>query len=250
MILGVNVDHVATLRQARLGIEPEPVMAATLAILGGADGITIHLREDRRHINDRDLVMLKSFVPVELNLEMAATAEMLGIAKKTKPDLVTIVPEKRKELTTEGGLDVKVNKKALKEAIKRIKGSGIKVSLFINPLETDVEVSKETGADMVEIHTGAYANAKGDFLDKELMRVQNAASKARDVGLVVNAGHGLNYRNVTKIVEIEGVRGLYIGHSIISRAVLVGIERAVREMKDLINTSIISQAGNKGPFAP
>jgi len=143
-----------------------------------------------------------------------------------------------------------VNKKALKEAIKRIKGSGIKVSLFINPLETDVEVSKETGADMVEIHTGAYANAKGDFLDKELMRVQNAASKARDVGLVVNAGHGLNYQNVTKIVEIEGVRGLYIGHSIISRAVLVGIERAVREMKDLINTSIISQAGNKGPFAP
>ena len=250
MILGVNVDHVATLRQARLGIEPEPVMAATLAILGGADGITIHLREDRRHINDRDLVMLKSFVPVELNLEMAATAEMLGIAKKTKPDLVTIVPEKRKELTTEGGLDVKVNKKALKEAIKRIKGSGIKVSLFINPLETDVEVSKETGADMVEIHTGAYANAKGDFLDKELMRVQNAASKARDVGLVVNAGHGLNYQNVTKIVEIEGVRGLYIGHSIISRAVLVGIERAVREMKDLLNTSIISQAGNKGPFAP
>ena len=241
MILGVNVDHVATLRQARLGIEPEPVMAATLAILGGADGITIHLREDRRHINDRDLVMLKSFVPVELNLEMAATAEMLGIAKKTKPDLVTIVPEKRKELTTEGGLDVKVNKKALKEAIKRIKGSGIKVSLFINPLESDVEVSKETGADMVEIHTGAYANAKGDFLDKELMRVQNAASKARDVGLVVNAGHGLNYRNVTKIVEIEGVRGLYIGHSIISRAVLVGIERAVREMKDLINTSLISQ---------
>jgi len=250
MILGVNVDHVATLRQARLGIEPEPVMAATLAILGGADGITIHLREDRRHINDRDLVMMKSFVPVELNLEMAATAEMLGIAKKTKPDLVTIVPEKRKELTTEGGLDVKVNKKALKEAIKRIKGSGIKVSLFINPLETDVEVSKETGADMVEIHTGAYANAKGDFLDKELMRVQNAASKARDVGLVVNAGHGLNYQNVTKIVEIEGVRGLYIGHSIISRAVLVGIERAVREMKDLLNTSIISQAGNKGPFAP
>ena len=250
MILGVNVDHVATLRQARLGIEPEPVMAATLAILGGADGITIHLREDRRHINDRDLVMMKSFVPVELNLEMAATAEMLGIAKKTKPDLVTIVPEKRKELTTEGGLEVKANKKALKEAIKRIKGSGIKVSLFINPLESDVEVSKETGADMVEIHTGAYANAKGDFLDKELMRVQNAASKARDVGLVVNAGHGLNYQNVTKIVEIEGVRGLYIGHSIISRAVLVGIERAVREMKDLLNTSIISQAGNKGPFAP
>jgi len=241
MILGVNVDHVATLRQARLGIEPEPVMAATLAILGGADGITVHLREDRRHINDRDLEVMKSFVPVELNLEMAATAEMLGIAKKTKPDLVTVVPEKRKELTTEGGLDVKANKKALKEAIKRIHGSGIKVSLFINPSESDVEVSKETGADMVEIHTGAYAGAKGDMRDKELMRVQKAVFKARDVGLVVNAGHGLNYLNVSRIVEIEGIRGLYIGHSIISRAVLVGIERAVREMKDLINTSLISQ---------
>lgn len=243
MILGVNVDHVATLRQARLGIEPEPVMAATLAILGGADGITIHLREDRRHINDRDLEVMKSFVPVELNLEMAATAEMLSIAKKTKPDLVTIVPEKRKELTTEGGLDVKANPKALKEAIKRIKGGGIKVSLFINPLESDVEVSKETGADMVEIHTGAYANASGDVRDKELMRVQKAVYKARDLGLVVNAGHGLNYQNVSRIVEIEGVRGLYIGHSIISRAVLVGLERAVREMKDLIITSFISQAG-------
>lgn len=243
MILGVNVDHVATLRQARLGIEPEPVMAATLAILGGADGITIHLREDRRHINDRDVEVMKSFVPVELNLEMAATAEMLDIAKKTRPDLVTIVPEKRKELTTEGGLEVKANKKALKEAIKRIKGSGIKVSLFINPLESDVEISKETGADMVEIHTGAYANARGDVRDKELMRVQKAVFKARDVGLVVNAGHGLNYQNVSKIVEIEGMRGLYIGHSIISRAVLIGLERAVREMKDLINTSIISQAG-------
>jgi pyridoxine 5-phosphate synthase len=242
MILGVNVDHVATLRQARLGIEPEPVMAATLAILGGADGITIHLREDRRHINDRDLEVMKSFVPVELNLEMAATAEMLSIARKTKPDLVTIVPEKRKELTTEGGLDVRANKKELKEAIKRIKGSGIKVSLFINPLENDVVASKETGTDMVEIHTGAYANAKGDLCDKELMRVQKAVFKARDLGLVVNAGHGLNYQNVSKIVEIEGMRGLYIGHSIISRAVLVGIERAVREMKDLVNTSIISQA--------
>jgi len=244
MILGVNVDHVATLRQARLGIEPEPVMAAGLAILGGADGITIHLREDRRHINDRDLGVMKSFVPVELNLEMAATAEMIGIAKKTVPDLVTLVPEKRKELTTEGGLEVRANKQSLREAIKRIKSKGIKVSLFINPLENDVEASKETGADMVEIHTGAYANAKGDLRDKELMRVQKAVYKARDLGLVVNAGHGLNYQNVSKIVEIEGMRGLYIGHSIISRAVLVGIERAVREMKDLINTALISRAGH------
>jgi len=241
MILGVNVDHVATLRQARLGIEPEPVMAATLAILGGADGITVHLREDRRHINDRDLEVMKSFVPVELNLEMAATAEMLNIAEKTKPDLVTIVPEKRKELTTEGGLDVKANKKALKEAIKRIKGSGIQVSLFINPSENDIELSKEAGADMVEIHTGAYANAQGNTREKELLRVQKAVLKAWEFGLVVNAGHGLNYQNVSRIVEIEGTRGLYIGHSIISRAVLVGIERAVREMKDLMNASIMTR---------
>ncbi|MBS1115567.1 MAG: pdxJ [Nitrospirae bacterium] len=241
MILGVNVDHVATLRQARLGIEPEPVMAATLAILGGADGITVHLREDRRHINDRDLEVMKSFVPVELNLEMAATAEMLNIAEKTKPDLVTIVPEKRKELTTEGGLDVKANKKALKEAIKRIKGSGIQVSLFINPSENDIELSKEAGADMVEIHTGAYANAQGNTREKELLRVQKAVLKAGEFGLVVNAGHGLNYQNVSRIVEIEGTRGLYIGHSIISRAVLVGIERAVREMKELINASIMTR---------
>jgi len=241
MILGVNIDHVATLRQARLGIEPEPVMAATLAILGGADGITVHLREDRRHINDRDLEVMKSFVPVELNLEMAATAEMLNIAEKTKPDLVTIVPEKRKELTTEGGLDVKANKKALKEAIKRIKGSGIQVSLFINPSENDIELSKEAGADMVEIHTGAYANAQGNTREKELLRVQKAVLKAGEFGLVVNAGHGLNYQNVSRIVEIEGTRGLYIGHSIISRAVLVGIERAVREMKDLINASIMTR---------
>ena len=241
MILGVNVDHVATLRQARLGIDPEPVMAATLAILGGADGITIHLREDRRHINDRDLDLMKSFVPVELNLEMAATAEMIMIAKNKKPDLVTIVPEKRKELTTEGGLEINANKKALKEAIKRIKGSGIKVSLFINPSENDVVLSYESGADMVEIHTGAYANEKGDLCEKELMRVQKAVLRAGELGLVVNAGHGLNYQNVTRIVEIEGIRGLYIGHSIISRAVLVGIERAVREMKDLINSSLITR---------
>ena len=239
MILGVNVDHIATLRQARLGIEPEPVMAASLAILGGADGITVHLREDRRHINDRDLDLMKSFVPVELNLEMAATAEMIRIAKDKKPDLVTIVPEKRKELTTEGGLEIKSNRKALKQAILQLQGSGMKVSLFINPSETDIELSKDAGADMVEIHTGGYANAKGALAEKELFRVQKAVLKAVEVGLVVNAGHGLNYQNVSRIVEIESIRGLYIGHSIISRAVLIGIERAVKEMKELINTSLL-----------
>ncbi|RPI34410.1 MAG: pyridoxine 5'-phosphate synthase, partial [Nitrospiraceae bacterium] len=219
MILGVNVDHIATLRQARLGVEPDPVMAVTLAILGGADGITVHLREDRRHINDRDLDLLKESVPVELNLEMAATAEMLQIAKEKRPDLVTIVPEKRKELTTEGGLEIRSNKKMMKEAIKHLQGSGIKVSLFINPLEQDIEISREINADMVEIHTGGYSNQKGNSQEKELLRVVTAVSKARQIGLVVNAGHGLNYYNVSGIAGIEGIRGLYIGHSIISRAV-------------------------------
>jgi pyridoxine 5-phosphate synthase len=237
MILGVNVDHVATLRQARLGTEPDPVMAATLAILGGADGITVHLREDRRHVNDRDLDLLKQIVPVELNLEMAATVEMLKIAKKRKPDLVTIVPEKRKELTTEGGLEVRSAQKMLKQAIQRLKDSGLKVSLFIDPAVSDIELSRETGADIVEIHTGVYANSSGNGRVKELLRLQRAVLKATECGLIVHAGHGLNYQNVSPISEIEGIRGLYIGHSIISRAVLVGIERAVREMKDLINIS-------------
>lgn len=235
MVLGVNVDHVATIRQARKAIEPEPVMAATLAILGGADGITIHLREDRRHIQDRDLKMLKEFVPVELNLEMAATKEMIGIATQLKPDLVTLVPEKRQELTTEGGLDVKSQKKTISDSIRKIHSYGIPVSLFINPTLDDINISKQIGADMVEIHTGIYANAKGKKQEEELIRVMNAVRHALDVGLVVNAGHGLNYFNVIKIASIQGIRGLYIGHSIVSRAVLVGMERAVREMKELIN---------------
>ncbi|MEC4675912.1 MAG: pyridoxine 5'-phosphate synthase [Nitrospirota bacterium] len=235
MILGVNVDHIATLRQARLGVEPEPVMAATLAILGGADGITVHLREDRRHINDRDLDLLKSFVPVELNLEMAATKEIVKIAVKRRPDMVTLVPEKRNELTTEGGLDMRKSRKSIKNAIKTLKDSGITVSLFINPSEEDIEISKETGADMVEIHTGSYSNEKGAKQEKELLRVIKSVAKAIDIGLKANAGHGLNYINVSRIAEIDGISGLYIGHSIISRAVLVGMERAVREMKELIN---------------
>ena len=238
MILGVNIDHVATLRQARLGIEPEPAMAATLAILGGADGITVHLREDRRHINDRDLDLLRSFVPVELNLEMAATPEMIKIASKKRPDLVTLVPEKRQELTTEGGLDVRSFKKSIRNSVKTLKDRGIPVSLFINPSEQDVEISKETGADMVEIHTGGYSNEKGEMQERELVRVIAAVRKAVDIGLKANAGHGLNYINVSGIAELEGIRGLYIGHSIISRAVLVGLERAVREMKELIHRAI------------
>ena len=235
MLLGVNVDHVATIRQARKGIEPDPVMAATLAILGGADGITVHLREDRRHIQDRDLKLLKDFVPVELNLEMAATKEMVGIATKIKPDLVTLVPEKRQELTTEGGLDIKSQKRSLTDAIKKIQNMGIPVSLFINPDPEDITLSKQIGANMVEIHTGMYANTRGRKQELELSRVVNAVKTALNAGLLVNAGHGLNYINVSVIASIQGLRGLYIGHSIISRAVLVGIERAVREMKILLS---------------
>jgi pyridoxine 5-phosphate synthase len=238
MILGVNVDHIATIRQARRGIDPEPVMAATLAILGGADGITVHLREDRRHIQDRDLKVLRDFVPVELNLEMAATKEMTGIALKIKPDMITLVPEKRQELTTEGGLDVRSQKRKIDDVIKKIKNNGIPVSLFIAPDPDDVSISRQLGADMVEIHTGMYADAKMRKKDEEFLRVVKAVDRALEEGLSVNAGHGLNYGNVFKIASVHGLRGLYIGHSIISRAVLVGMERAVRELKVIINQAV------------
>lgn len=235
MLLGVNVDHVATLRQARGGCEPDPVEAAELAIIGGADGITVHLREDRRHIQDRDLKLLrKSISSVELNLEMAATDDMIGIALKTKPDMVTLVPEKRQELTTEGGINLQKNKNQIEKAVKIIQSKGIPVSLFINPSTKDIEISKEIGARMVEIHTGLYANARGKKQEKELERVKRAVEKALNIGLTVNAGHGLNYSNVKKIAEIKGIRGLYIGHSIISRAVFIGIEKAVAKMKRLV----------------
>ncbi len=234
MILGVNVDHVATVRQARLGADPDPVAAAVLALLAGADGITIHLREDRRHIQDRDLRVMREVVTGELNLEMAATDEMVRIALEVRPDMVTLVPEKRLELTTEGGLDVAGQKDHIKHTTARLHGSGIPVSLFINPGVVDVDISKETGADMVEIHTGLFSNAKGQKAREELHRVMEAAKTAANLGLSVNAGHGLNYTNVVDIASIGSIRGLYIGHSIISRAVLVGIERAVREMKELI----------------
>ena len=235
MILGVNVDHVATIREARKTFEPDPVMAATLAILGGADGITVHLREDRRHINDRDLRLLREIVNSELNLEMAATEEMIGIALKIKPEMVTLVPEKRQELTTEGGLDMIGQKEHLKMSIKRLRDGNIPVSLFINPQIIDVDIAKEIGADMIEIHTGLFANAKGKKQDTELHRIIESVKVAKRLGLLVNAGHGLNYFNIRHISTIEGIRGLYIGHSIVSRAVLVGMERAVKEMKDLIN---------------
>lgn len=234
MLLGVNVDHVATLREARLGIEPDPVMAATLAILGGADGITVHLREDRRHINDRDLYLLREVVSVELNLEMAATDEMTSIALDIDPDMVTIVPEKRAELTTEGGLNLKPERARLKKTINILKKKDIPVSLFINPDKADIKASLEIGADMVEIHTGLYANSTGKERERELKRIKDSVDYAVKNKLLVNAGHGLNYFNVVPISKIDGIRGLYIGHSIVSRAVLVGMERAVREMKDIL----------------
>jgi pyridoxine 5-phosphate synthase len=197
----------------------------------------VHLREDRRHICDSDLKKIKRRVSIELNLEMAATDEMVGIALKTKPDLVTLVPEKRAELTTEGGLDLKKSGRKIKKAIDAIQGKGIPVSLFINPSLTDIQTSKDIGAQMVEIHTGLYANAKGKKQTAELNRVRKSVKKALDIGLLVNAGHGLDY---TKIAAIKGMRGLYIGHSIISNSIYLGLEKAVREMKRLIK-----EAGKK-----
>ncbi len=237
MYLGVNVDHVATVREARKEVEPDPLIAAELAIKGGADGITVHLREDRRHINDRDLKVIRRKVSIELNLEMAATDEMVGIALKIKPDMVTLVPEKRVELTTEGGLDLKRSGKKIRKAIEAIKSKGIPVSLFINPSVDDIEISKTLGADMVEIHTGLYANARGAKKVKELNRVKRAVGKGVDIGIMVNAGHGLNLTNVQKIASINGIRGLYIGHSIIANSIYIGIEESVRQMKRLMKAA-------------
>ncbi|MBF0554747.1 MAG: pyridoxine 5'-phosphate synthase [Nitrospirae bacterium] len=235
MILSVNVDHVATLRQARLGSEPDPAAAAVVAVLGGADGITVHLREDRRHINDRDVDVVRQILAVPLNLEMAATDEMIEKAIVVKPAMVTLVPEKRQELTTEGGLVVLTQRERLKYAVKRLHGAGIEVSLFVNPSPQDIEDSLSTGADRVEIHTGTYANAQTPLIVKqELEKILAAVEKAVQLGLTVNAGHGLNYHNVQAIAGIKAISGLYIGHGIMSRAVMVGMEQAVRQMKKLI----------------
>jgi pyridoxine 5-phosphate synthase len=238
MLLGVNLDHIATVRQARKGDEPDPVLAAPFAILGGADGITIHLREDRRHIQDRDVQLLRQCVPLELNLEMAATQEMIDIALKIRPDMVTLVPEKRQELTTEGGLDLKNNRDNLTQTVKILQSESIAVSLFINPTSDDIQLSAEIKATMIELHTGYYSLKKGKERDAEFERIIKAIDAAQDTNLVINAGHGLDYHNVQKIAAIKAIRGLYIGHSIISRAVFVGLERAVREMKELIRTAL------------
>lgn len=233
--LAINVDHVATIRQARLGREPDPVIAAAQCELAGAVGIVVHLREDRRHIQDRDVRILRETIQTKLNLEMAATDEMLAIALDIKPDMVTLVPEKREELTTEGGLDVASFTDSLDRAIGELQDSEIPVSLFIDPLESQIEAADDVGATFVELHTGTYADAQGDDeREEELDRIVEAAATAFDFGLRVNAGHGLNYVNVGPIAAIEEIEELSIGHAIICRALYVGIDQAVREMREQI----------------
>lgn len=230
--LGVNIDHVATIRQARRTIEPEPVTAAALAELGGADGITVHLREDRRHIQDRDVKLLRQTVQTHLNLEMAPTAEMIAIALDLRPDYVTLVPERREEVTTEGGLDIVGIFERACEVVAALQGADIPVSWFIDADPQQLAAAAKTGAKFVELHTGQYAEARseGDRA-RELEVLARGTALALDAGLRVNAGHGLTYRNVRAVAQIPGMEELNIGHSIISRAVLVGLERAVREMK-------------------
>ena len=233
--LHINIDHVATVRQARQISEPDPVTAAGLVELAGADGITIHLREDRRHIIDRDVKILRQTVQTKLNLEMAATEEMFGIALEIGPDIVTLVPEKREEITTEGGLDVIGASNIMRDGIKQIRDAGIRVSLFIDPEEDQIKASREMGAEDVELHTGCYANATNiNELDGEYQRLVSGAETAHQQKLQVNAGHGLNYINTQRICGLPHLRELNIGHSIVSRAIFVGISQAVREMKEII----------------
>jgi pyridoxine 5-phosphate synthase len=232
--LGVNVDHVATIRQARGGSEPDPVTAAALCELAGAEGITVHLREDRRHIQDRDLLVLRRTVQTRLNLEMAATEEMVGIALEIVPDCVTLVPEKRQELTTEGGLDVVRLETELCRPIDQLRQAGIKVSLFVDPEPEQLAASARLRSDCVEIHTGTYCAARGPGQAAELNKLGAAVRAAQQLGLGVHAGHGLNYVNLPPVVAIGGIEEFNIGHSIISRAVLVGLDRAVREMVELV----------------
>jgi pyridoxine 5-phosphate synthase len=234
--LGVNIDHVATLRQARRGTAPDPVTAAGIAELSGADGITVHLREDRRHIQDRDLEILSRVVQTRINLEMAATGEMEEIASRIRPFSSTLVPEKRQEITTEGGLDVLSQRESLHGTVSRLKEAGILVSLFIDPDLAQVRAAKHAGADAVEIHTGAFCHAFATGnCEREFGKILAAAAYGRDVGLKVFAGHGLDMRNIVPILSLPEIEEFNIGHSIITRAVFVGLGLAVREMADLIH---------------
>jgi pyridoxine 5-phosphate synthase len=240
--LGVNVDHVATVRQARRTYEPDPVWAAVEAHLGGADGITVHLREDRRHIQDEDVRRLRELTHIRLNLEMAATDEMVGIASRIKPEMAMLVPEGRHEVTTEGGLDIVSQEKTLKKAVEQLAAAGIVVSVFIDADLRQVEAAKRIGAAVCEVHTGPYAHAfhsrgrdaESPAVVAELERVRKAGEAIRALGMRFNAGHALNYFNVEPVARLPGVRELHIGHAIVSRAVFVGMREAVREMKTLM----------------
>jgi pyridoxine 5-phosphate synthase len=240
--LGVNVDHVATVRQARRTYEPDPVWAAVEAHLGGADGITVHLREDRRHIQDEDVRRLRELTHIRLNLEMAATDEMVAIASRVKPEMAMLVPEGRHEITTEGGLDIVSQEPKLKKAVAKLGGAGIVVSVFIDAETPQVEAAKRIGASVCEVHTGPYAHAfhskgrddESPAVVAELVRIRKAGEAIRSLGMRFNAGHALNYFNVQPIARLPGVRELHIGHAIVSRAVFVGMREAVREMKQLM----------------
>jgi len=235
MRLCINIDHIATLRQARKEVKPDPVVAAGICELAGADGIVCHLREDRRHINDRDLRILKETVKTKLDLEMAATDEMVRIAALVKPDMVTLVPEKREEVTTEGGLDLNASKEKIAGAIDMLKNAGIKVSVFVEPHPESVDLALEVSADMIEIHTGKYSLTNG-YNERiiELEKISRAAVMAKELGLGVNAGHGLNYLNIIPIANMPDIDEVSIGHAIIARAVFVGLYDAVREMITVI----------------
>lgn len=236
--LCVNIDHVATLRQARGGIEPDPVHAAMEAELGGSTGVTIHLREDRRHIQDRDLRLVREIVKGHLNLEMASTDEMVRIARSVKADMATIVPERRQEVTTEGGLDVIGGGARLRKAIATLKKAGILVSLFISTDPRQIEASAKAGADEIEMHTGPYAHARGaKKIARELDLLNRGSELAQSLGMIVNAGHGLNYQNVRPVAAIAGMRELNIGHAIVSRAVFDGMRKAVADMDAIIRAS-------------
>jgi pyridoxine 5-phosphate synthase len=235
--LGVNIDHVATLRQARRIDYPDPVHAALLAEQSGADSITLHLREDRRHIQDRDVTMLRRLLQTRMNLEMAVTDEMIRIAGEVRPQDCCLVPESRAEVTTEGGLDVRAQEARIDEACRTLAAAGVRVSLFIDPDSAQIEAARRVGAPVIELHTGTYANASGAARARELERVRSAAALAASLGLVVNAGHGLNYHNVEPIAAIREIVELNIGHAIIARAVFDGLPKAVRDMKDLMRAA-------------
>lgn len=235
IFLGVNIDHIATLRQARLTRYPDPLQAALASEQAGADSITVHLREDRRHIQERDVMLLKEAMLTPMNLEMAVTAEMLAFAEKIRPQFCCLVPERREELTTEGGLDVAGQLDRIREACARLAAAGIRVSLFIDADQQQIEAARRCGAPVVEIHTGRYADAGSEVLrEKELHKIVCGTRQAADFGIQVNAGHGLNYQNVQAVAAIPEIRELNIGHGIIARAIFTGIEAAVREMKRLM----------------